>query len=134
MINASETTDTRAAASNEAVESILDASVNDQSVNETVFAMVDKAAPKKSSNLTGDTLLDDIGMDSLEKLSVAMDLEELYELWITDEEVEAFLTIKDVSDHIENALLLKREREGDELLADDALAVEHADNLDSEVS
>lgn len=81
-----------------------------QSVYDVVYHMVGKMAPKKKTTLTASTLLDDIGMDSLETLSLAMDLEEHYELYIPDEDVAAFRELKDVSDYLENALQLREAR------------------------
>jgi len=52
-------------------------------------------------------LLDDIGMDSLKKLSIAMDLEELYALFIPDEDIEAFLTLNDMADYLNKAIAAK---------------------------
>jgi acyl carrier protein len=45
--------------------------------------------------------LDDINMDSLEKLSMAMDLEELYDIEVSDTEVEAFELVSDVVKYLE---------------------------------
>lgn len=45
--------------------------------------------------------LDDINMDSLEKLSMAMDLEELYDIEVSDTEVEEFELVSDVVKYLE---------------------------------
>ena len=87
---------------------------SNQSVYQTVYDMfevqVSEHAPSKLAKVAADTPLDDIGMDSLEKLSVAMDLEQHYDVLIPDEDIEAFVTIKDVADYLEKALAEKEEK------------------------
>lgn len=63
---------------------------------------------KKPLTLSPDTVLDDIALDSLEKLSLGMDLEEFYKLELTDEEIEDMLTIADVVSLIEQTLVRKK--------------------------
>ncbi len=48
--------------------------------------------------------LADLKVDSLEKISLAMDFEETFAIDITDEEVEEFLTIGDIIAYIEQAI------------------------------
>ena len=43
-------------------------------------------------------------MDSLEVLSLAMDLEEHYEVFIPDEDIEAFKRVEDISFYLDNLL------------------------------
>lgn len=45
-----------------------------------------------------------MGMDSPEILSVAMDQEECYDLFIPDEDVEKFTTIQNEVSHLEEAV------------------------------
>ena len=49
-------------------------------------------------------VLDRLNVDSLEKLSLAMDFEELFDIEISDEHVESFTTIDDMIAHIKQAL------------------------------
>ena len=49
-------------------------------------------------------VLDRLNVDSLEKLSLAMDFEELFDIEISDEQVESFTTIDDMIAHIKQAL------------------------------
>ena len=64
---------------------------------------------KKRPGFTPDTLLADIKMDSLETLSVAMDLEEHYSLFIPDEDIEAFKTVGDIVRYLEQRLQQRAE-------------------------
>lgn len=106
---------------NEQVASLTDtaepnngAADSDKSVYDTVYDLfkqqVSEQAPKKLGAFTADTPFDDIGMDSLEKLSVAMDLEERFALFIPDEDIEGFITIQEVVDYLEAALVEKTVR------------------------
>ena len=45
--------------------------------------------------------LDELNIDSLEKISLAMDLEEHFEIDVSDQQIEAFVTIADIIDHIQ---------------------------------
>ena len=102
---------------NEKVEAVVDKIVSNEgtvvgediTVYQTVYKLFEKQvneqAPKKLSKLAADTPFDDLGMDSLEKLAVSMDLEEHYDLFIPDEDIETLLTVQHVVDYIEKALL-----------------------------
>jgi acyl carrier protein len=80
-------------------------------IYETVYAFFEKQvteqAPKKLSLLTAETPFDDVGMDSLEKLSVAMDLEEHFDLFIPDDDIGIFTNIQDVVNYLELAIAKK---------------------------
>ena len=43
-------------------------------------------------------------MDSLEKLSMAMDLEETFEIDMSDEDIEGFETVSDVITYLQRAV------------------------------
>lgn len=94
-------------------ETLIEMNMTDTSktVSQTVYELFEKQvadqAPKKLGKLATDSPLDDIGMDSLEALSVAMDLEECYGLFIPDEDVMAFVTIQDVVNYLEAAVAAK---------------------------
>jgi len=82
---------------------------NDQStITEIVFAAVlDNHAVKKAGKVTEldpSMLLDDLKVDSLEKLSLAMDFEDQFSIEITDEDIEEFLTIGDFITYLEKAV------------------------------
>ena len=45
-----------------------------------------------------------LNLDSLEKISLAMDFEEHFGIDVSDQQVEAFITIGDIIDHIQQVL------------------------------
>lgn len=45
--------------------------------------------------------LDTLNIDSLEKISLAMDLEEHFEIDVSDQQIEAFVTVADIIDLIQ---------------------------------
>tara|TARA_B110000211_G_C13907784_1_gene476920 strand:- start:136 stop:462 length:327 start_codon:yes stop_codon:yes gene_type:complete len=45
-----------------------------------------------------------LNLDSLEKISLAMDFEEHFEIDVSDQQIEAFITIGDIIDHIHKVL------------------------------
>ena len=79
-----------------------------ESITEIVCAAVlDNHAVKKAgkvNKIDASMLLDDLKVDSLEKLSLAMDFEDQFEIEITDEEIEAFLTVGDFISYLEKAV------------------------------
>ncbi len=93
-------------------------------IYDTVVELIAKAEPLKKKKKTifsafsnnklsevrilPTTKLSDIRMDSLEKLSIAMDLEEIYDLYIPDEAIEAFTFVSDIPAYLENAIANKK--------------------------
>ena len=79
-----------------------------ESITETVFAAVlDNHAVKKAGKvhkIDASMLLDDLKVDSLEKLSLAMDFEDQFSIEITDDEIEEFLTVGDFISYLEKAV------------------------------
>lgn len=77
-------------------------------ITEIVFAAVlENHAVKKAGKVTqvdASMLLDDLKIDSLEKLSLAMDFEDQFSIEITDEEIEKFETVGDFITHLESAV------------------------------
>ncbi len=77
-------------------------------ITEIVFAAVlDNHAVKKAgmdTELDASMLLDDLKIDSLEKLSLAMDFEDQFSIEITDEEIEKFLTVGDFIIYLEDTV------------------------------
>ena len=45
--------------------------------------------------------LDKLNIDSLEKISLAMDLEEHFDIDVSDQQIEGFVIIGDIIDHIQ---------------------------------
>ena len=85
-----------------------DQPTNIETITETVFAAVlDNHAVKKAGKvhkIDASMLLDDLKVDSLEKLSLAMDFEDQFSIEITDEEIEGFLTVGDFIAYLEKAV------------------------------
>ena len=82
---------------------------NDQSaITEIVFeAVLDNHAVKKAGKVTDidpTMLLDDLKVDSLEKLALAMDFEDQFSIEITDEDIEGFVTVGDFITYLEKAV------------------------------
>lgn len=82
---------------------------NDQStITEIVFAAVlENHAVKKAGKVKqvdAAMLLDELKIDSLEKLSLAMDFEEQFSIEISDEDIEGFLTVGDFITYLEQAV------------------------------
>jgi len=82
---------------------------NDQSnITEIVFeAILDNHAVKKAGKVTQldpSMLLDDLKVDSLEKLDLCMFFEDCFSIEITDEEIEGFSTIEDLITYLEKAV------------------------------
>ena len=48
--------------------------------------------------------LSSLNLDSLEKISLAMDFEEHFGIDVSDQQIEAFITIGDIIDHIQQVL------------------------------
>jgi len=80
-------------------------------------------------------LLDSLNVDSLEKISLAMDFEELFDIEISDKQVESFTTIDDVIAHIKQALAAEpsvTDLSDGELFVVTELECETEDNLSKE--
>jgi|TARA_B110000879_G_scaffold209816_1_gene298447 acyl carrier protein len=81
---------------------------NQPTVTDIVFeAILDNHAVKKAGKvqkIDASMLLDDLKVDSLEKLALAMDFEEQFSIDISDEEIEAFLTVGDFVSYLEKAV------------------------------
>ncbi|ARN73771.1 acyl carrier protein [Oceanicoccus sagamiensis] len=94
-----------------------DNTASDKAIYAVVEAMLSDALPikKHQHRFTPDTLLDDIGMDSLEVLSVAMDLEEHFEVFIPDEQVNSFKQVKDIADYLQTLLSQTTEPAADQV-------------------
>jgi acyl carrier protein len=78
-------------------------------ITEIVFeAILDNHAVKKAGKIqtvNAEMLLDDIKVDSLEKLSLAMEFEDQFSVEISDEDIEAFLTVGDFITYLEKAVV-----------------------------
>jgi len=79
-----------------------------QSIADIVFeAVLDNHAVKKAGKVQqvdASMSLDELKVDSLEKLALAMDLEDQFSIDISDEAIEDFSTVGDFITHLEKAV------------------------------
>ena len=77
-------------------------------ITETVYeAVLDNHAVRKAGKVTElnpSMLLDDLKIDSLEKLALAMDFEDQFSIDISDEDIESFITVGDYIAYLEKAV------------------------------
>jgi acyl carrier protein len=109
---------------------------NQPTVTDIVFeAILDNHAVRKAGKvqkIDASMLLDDLKVDSLEKLALAMDFEEQFSIDISDEEIEAFLTVGDFVSYLEKAVT-EVKNDSQQPAAQD-VAAESADNLSAGLS
>ena len=67
-----------------------------EEIEEHICSMVSEILGKPSQRIGRNTPLEKAGLDSVQRLEMVMTLEELFDVEISDEEGEAFLTIADV--------------------------------------
>lgn len=60
--------------------------------------------------IESDTLLSELNIDSLERLSIAVDLEESCDLEIPDEEIDEIESVGDIVECLERASILKQKK------------------------
>ena len=82
----------------------------DNDYEQVVSRLILESPQVKITSVTSDMLLDDISVDSLEKLSIAMDLEEAYDIEISDDEVEQFESVADIVSYIKLAVKVRKEK------------------------
>lgn len=76
-------------------------------VEETVCEFIRTNPSAKSSQVDLASNLAELNIDSLEKLSIGMDLEDKFEIEFSDEEIEAFITVSDIVDAVDLAIAAK---------------------------
>lgn len=82
----------------------------DNDYEQVVSRLILESPQVKIKSVATDMLLSDISVDSLEKLSIAMDLEEAYDIEISDEEVEQFESVADIVGYIKLAVNARKEK------------------------
>ena len=70
----------------------------------TVYDLILASPMTKIKDVEPHQVLSEIKMDSLEKLSMAMDLEEAFKIEMTDEDIEGFETVSDVIGYVKRAV------------------------------
>ena len=92
----------------------------DNDYEQVVSRLILESPQVKITSVASDMLLDDISVDSLEKLSIAMDLEEAYDIEISDDDVEQFTSVSDIVGYVKLAVAERKEKV--ELMADSETA------------
>ena len=82
----------------------------DNDYEQVVSRLILESPLVKITSVASDMLLSDISVDSLEKLSIAMDLEEAYGIEISDDEVEQFESVADIVGYIKLAVKARKEK------------------------
>ena len=88
----------------------------DNDYEQVVSRLILESPQVKITSVASDMLLSDIRVDSLEKLSIAMDLEEAYDIEISDDDVEQFTSVSDIVGYVKLAVAERKEKT--QLIAD----------------
>ena len=73
-------------------------------ISTTVYDLILASPMTKIQDVEPEQVLSEIKMDSLEKLSMAMDLEETFKIDMSDEDIEGFETVSDVITYLQRAV------------------------------
>ena len=73
-------------------------------ISTTVYDLILASPMTKITDVEPEQVLSEIKMDSLEKLSMAMDLEETFKIEMSDEDIEGFETVSDVITYLQRAV------------------------------
>jgi acyl carrier protein len=77
-------------------------------IAQVCIALIAKQKSIPSENITlQSTLVEDLGLDSLDRVSIAFDLEEKYDIEIPENKLEQIKTVQDMVSGIEQALAEK---------------------------
>ena len=82
----------------------------DNDYEQVISRLILESPQVKITSVDSDMLLGNINVDSLEKLSIAMDLEEAYDIEISDHEVEQFESVADIVSYIKLAVNARKEK------------------------
>jgi len=79
--------------------------INREEITDKVYTAIRETLNVQDLELEMQTnILEDLSMDSVDGITLIMDLEEMCEISIEDEEFANFVTIESIVDYIENAL------------------------------
>ena len=82
---------------------IIEQKENEMSNLERVKEVIMENLGVDEDELTEETnLVEDLGIDSLDMVELAMELEDEFDMSIEDEEMEKLATVKDIVEYIEN--------------------------------
>ena len=73
-------------------------------ISTTVYDLILASPMTKIKDVEPQQVLSEIKMDSLEKLSMAMDLEETFKIDMSDEDIEGFETVSDVITYLQRVV------------------------------
>ena len=73
-------------------------------ISTTVYDLILASPMTKIKDVEPEQVLSEIKMDSLEKLSMAMNLEETFKIEMSDEDIEGFETVSDVITYLQRAV------------------------------
>ena len=73
-------------------------------ISSTVYNLILASPMTKIQDVEPHQNFSEIKIDSLEKLSMAMDLEEAFNIEMSDDDIEAFETVADVIDYVARAV------------------------------
>jgi acyl carrier protein len=73
-------------------------------ISTTVYDLILASPMTKIKDVEPEHVISEIKMDSLEKLSMAMDLEENFEIDMSDEDIEGFETVSDAITYLQRAV------------------------------
>tara|TARA_B110000902_G_C14032090_1_gene484469 strand:- start:59 stop:310 length:252 start_codon:yes stop_codon:yes gene_type:complete len=73
-------------------------------ISTTVYDLILASPMTKIKDVEPQQVLSEIEMDSLEKLSMAMDLEETFKIDMSDEDIEGFETVSDVITYLQRVV------------------------------
>jgi acyl carrier protein len=73
-------------------------------ISTTVYDLILASPMTKIKDVEPEHVISEIKMDSLEKLSMAMDLEETFEIDMSDEDIEGFETVSDAITYLQRAV------------------------------
>lgn len=70
----------------------------------------EKIAPNRTIEVSSGATLDELGLDSLDRVELVMTIEEEFKICISDEGADAIKTVNDAVDEIERALVAEKEQ------------------------
>lgn len=72
--------------------------------SQKVIAIIGQIATVPADKITLDTKLEDLGIESLDRVEIAIELETEFDIRISDSAAGRFATVGDVTRHIDEAL------------------------------
>ena len=73
-------------------------------VEQKIIEAVDKVAKRKPAEIRLDSNFEDLGMDSLDKVTLLFDLEQMFDISIPETEVQGIQTVGDIVGRLQGFL------------------------------